>query len=172
MSDQIAQLEVRLLLLKYGRQKVLRALADLGDQSPGEIEQQLLAMEQKPRIRRPKPTALELAAAESKGREEIAEPLRLLAVAFQNKTFLPQLRDVQRFLDRLASPGKLKSREAAVPALFRVLAGMPKDELVRLAAPDDSHGESEYTILARAIMGTSKRPEKEASGPEESPAQE
>jgi hypothetical protein len=168
MSDQLLQLEVRILLLKYGRQKVLCTLAQLGDQSLEELEQHLLAIEQKRPIGRPKPTAVEIAAVESRGREEIAEPLRALAVAFQNKAFLPQLRDVQRFLDRIAPPGKLKSRDSAAPSLFRALAKLPEGELVRLAAPDDSGGQSEFSILARAIMGTPKSHGK-TPGPEQIP---
>ncbi len=156
MSEQFIQLEVRLLLLKYGRKKLLHALASLSDQLPADIEKQIQAMERKTRVRPQKPTAVELADAESKQREEIAEPLRNLAIAYQNKTFLPQLRDVQRFLDRLAPPGKLKSRDAAAPALFRALAKLPKNELILLATSDNSHEESDFSILARAIMGTPK----------------
>ncbi len=154
MSDQLMQLEVRLLLLKHGRQKVLRALGQLSDQSPDQIEQQIQAMEEKRRSRRTKPTVAEMAAKEAKGREEIEEPLRTLAVAFENKTFMPQLRDIQRFLDQVAPTVKLRSRKAAAPALFRALAKLPKEELDRLAAADDAPGESDYALLARAIMGT------------------
>lgn len=156
MSDQMIHLELRLLILKHGRQNVLRALAQLGDQTFEQIEQQLQAIEQKKRTRRPKPTAIDLAAAASKEREAITEPLHALAVAFENKTFLPQLRDVQRFLDRVEPPGKLKSRNAAASILFRTLARLPKEELLRLAASDEHQGDSEYSILARAIMGKSK----------------
>ncbi len=90
MSEQFIQLEVRLLLLKYGRKKLLHALASLSDQLPADIEKQIQAMERKTRVRPQKPTAVELADAESKQREEIAEPLRNLAIAYQNKTFLPR----------------------------------------------------------------------------------
>jgi len=175
MSDQLVQLEVRILLLKHSRQKVLRALGQLGDQTPDQIEQQIQAMEQKRRSRRTKPTVVELAAKEAKGREEIEEPLRTLAVAFENKTFMPQLRDIQRFLDQAAPTGKLRSRKAAAPALFRALANLPKEELDQLATTDDAPGESDYQLLAQAIMGTSEREgekTQKSSGPQSSPSGE
>ena len=153
MSDKFLQLEIRLRLLKNGRQKVLSALAELGEQSIEDVEKELQAMEQRGRKAKIKPTAIELAALESRGSKEIDEHLRVLAIAFQNKTFLPQLRDVQRFLDRREPHGKFKSRNAAAPALFRTLAKLPKEELISLTMPDESLEESDYSILARTIMG-------------------
>ena len=65
MSDKFLQLEIRLLLLKNGRQKVLSALAELGEQSIEDVEKELQAMEQRGRKAKIKPTAIELAALES-----------------------------------------------------------------------------------------------------------
>jgi hypothetical protein len=45
---------------------------------------------------------MDLVGVAAQERPEIAEPLRALAVGYENRTFLPQLRDVQRFLDRTA----------------------------------------------------------------------
>ncbi|HXB67313.1 MAG TPA: hypothetical protein VNY05_03675 [Candidatus Acidoferrales bacterium] len=79
--------------------------------------------------------------------------MRALAVGYENRTFLPQLRDVQRFLDRTGVPhGKLKSRAAATPIVIRTLANLPPDNLTELLL-DKTSTDSDYALLARAIMG-------------------
>lgn len=157
MKDHLLDIDVRLLVLRHGRQKVLSALARLVEQTPEQLDQQLLALEHKPPARRgggPKLSLVEVAALECRERAEIKEPLRALAVAFENRLFLPNLRDVQRFLDRVgASPQKFKSRTIAGPALIRALSKLPKDELLGLSAQDTSPHESDYALLSRAIMG-------------------
>ena len=101
----------------------------------------------------PKPSIIDVVASECRDHPDIEEPLRLLAVGFQNRTFLPNLRDVQRFLERTNSkPGKLKSREAAIPVLFRSLGKLTRDELLDLAQKNDVSGDSDFAILAREIM--------------------
>ncbi len=155
MNEQFLELELRLLVLQFGRQKVLRVLARLGDQTAEELEQQLRDSEEKRKSKRPTPSVTDLASAECREHPEIAEPLRCLAVAFQNRTFLPYLRDVQRFLDRSGlAVGKLRSREAAAPALIRALGKLTRDELIQLAPSNEVHGNSEFSMLAREIMKT------------------
>ena len=156
MKDELLDIDVRLLVLRYGRQKVLAALSRVTEQTPAELEQQLLSFG-RPRSadRRSAPTKplVEVAEAESRGHSEILEPLRLLAQAFENRSFLPNLRDVERFLDRVgARPQKFKSRAMAGPVIIRTLSKLPKDELSSLASRDAS-GESDYSLLSRAIMG-------------------
>ena len=153
MNERFLELELRLLILQYGRQKVVRALARLAEQTPEELEQQFRAAEETGKAKRPKPSLMDLVTFEGREHPEIEEPLRLLAIAFQNRTFLPHLRDVRRFLDRTDSThGKLKSREAAAPVLFRALGKLTRDELLRLAHNNDAPGESDFSLLAREIM--------------------
>ncbi len=157
MKDELLDIDVRLLVLRYGRQKVLTALSRLVEQTPAEIEQHLQTLGHRSsagRKKAPNPSLIEVAASECRDHTEILEPLRALALAFENRTFLPNLRDVQRFLDRgSASPQKFKSRAIAGPAVIRALSMLPKDELTSLASRDESHGESDYSLLSRAIMG-------------------
>ncbi|MHB1217448.1 MAG: hypothetical protein ACYC1L_04515 [Alphaproteobacteria bacterium] len=157
MKDQLLDIDVRLLVLRHGRQKVLSTLARLIEQTPEQLEQQLQALSQKPAAspkKGPKPSLVEVAASECRDRAEIMEPLRALAVAFENRSFLPNLRDVQRFLDRAgASSRRLKSRAIAGPIVIRALSKLPRDELTNLASQDASRGESDYALLSRAIMG-------------------
>ena len=75
-------------------------------------------------------------------------------MAFENRSFLPNLRDVQRFLSRAGtSPQNFKSRATAGPVVIRALSKLPKDELTSLASRDALGGESDYSLLSRAIIG-------------------
>lgn len=154
MTDKFLELNLRLLVLRYGRRSVLEALAHLEERTVEDLERELLAAEKKPKGKRPLPSVAEVVAAESQKRPEISEPLGTLAVAFEGRAFLPQLRDVQRFLERIGSSSpKLKSRAAAMPVLIRALAKLGPDELHQLSIADKSAGDSDFALLARAIMG-------------------
>lgn len=154
MND-LLDIDVRLLLVRYGRNKVLQALARLSEQTVEDLERQLQSIQHKStKPKRVPPSVKELAEAATQEHPEIAEPLRALAVGFENRTFLPQLRDVQRFLDRAGvSHGKLKSRAAAAPTVIRTLAKLPPDSLAQLLV-DKTSADSDYALLARAIMGS------------------
>jgi hypothetical protein len=152
--NDLLDIDVRLLLVRYGRNKVLQALAHLSEQTVEDLERQLQAIQQKStKPKRLLPSVKELAEQAAQEHSEIAEPLRTLAVRFENRTFLPQLRDVQRFLDRAGvAHGKLKSRAAAAPTVIRTLAKLPPDSLAQLLV-DKTSADSDYALLARAIMG-------------------
>jgi hypothetical protein len=152
--NDLLDIDVRLLLVRYGRNKVLQAFARLGEQTVEDLERQLQSIQQKStKPKRVPPSVKELAEAAAQEHPEIAEPLRALAVKFENRTFLPQLRDVQRFLDRTGvSHGKLKSRAAAAPTVIRTLAKLPPDSFAQLLV-DKTSADSDYALLARAIMG-------------------
>jgi hypothetical protein len=157
VKDQLLEIDVRLLLLRHGRQRVLDVLARLTDQTLEELEQQLRVSENKPKARKTKVSKaalVDIVASEYSERPDIAEPLRAIASNFENRTFLPELRDVERLFDRIGvSAGRLKSRAEAGPILIRALAKLSREELVKLATRDKVPGESEYSLLARAIMG-------------------
>jgi len=156
MTDKILELEIRLLLVKHGRRKVIETLAHLKSQTIEEIERELSDAEQKPKPKRSPATASDLVNSEIQKRPEISEALRRLASSFEARTFLPQLRDVQRFLERIGTPvRKPKSRAAVMPTLIRALARMEPHELDRLV-DEGAEGESDFTLLARAIMGPSR----------------
>lgn len=157
MKDQLLEIDVRLLVLRYGRQRVLRVLARLGDQSLDELERELRTVEPRPNAQRAmkeRESLSDVVAFESRGRPEIAELLSTIAANFENRTFLPHLRDVQRFLDRMGVPQRaVKSRSAAGPGLLRALSKLKREELVGLVAREGSPRESDYSLLSRAIMG-------------------
>jgi len=149
------------------RRGIIDALAKLGDQTAEEIERELAAaLERKPRRKtklRERPTS-DLTADACRDRPEIAEIVTILASRFENRTFLPQLRDVVRFFDRADVPHpKLTSRRLALPRVIRALARLDAEELQRLIASPEE-GESDLAVLAREIMagGRSRRPPKDS----------
>lgn len=148
---------------RYGRRAVLDILARLGEQTPEQLEQHLRALEQQPKLNRSKkskPPLVEIAASECRDRADIADALRTLAVSFENRTFLPNLRDVRRFFERIGAPhGAFKSRTLAGPVLIRTLSKLPREELLGLVAKGGLPGESDYSLLSQAIMGRASRSE-------------
>jgi hypothetical protein len=169
MNEQILALELRLLILRYSRRRIIDALAKLGDQTAEELERELTAALKRKARRNAKPKerpTSDLIADACRDRPEITELVTILVSRFENRTFLPQLRDVVRFLDRTGvSHGKLKSRRLSTTAIVSALARLDIDELGRLVAPPAAEGESDLALLAREIMagGRVRRPPKDAS---------
>jgi hypothetical protein len=157
MTEQILALELRLLILRYSRRRIIDAFAALGDQTPEEVERELAAVLERKARRNTKPKeriASDLIADACRDRPEIVELVSTLVSRFENRTFLPELRDVVRFLDRAGvSHGKLKSRRLSTPVIVVALARLNADELHRLAAPPATEGDSDLALLAREIMG-------------------
>jgi hypothetical protein len=155
MTNIFLKLEMRLVLLRYGRRAIVEALADMGEQTPEDIERELAAAQEKKTSRRSVPKLpVDLIADACRDRPEIAEILRTFVTRFENRSFLPKLRDIERFLDRVGFPhGRMKSRRAAVGHVIKALSQINADELRRLAALPSPQGESDYALLAREIMG-------------------
>jgi len=155
MTNTYLQIELRLLLLRHGRRAIVQALAELGEQTPEDVERELAAAhERKKKRKAAAPSPAELVAKACKDRPEIIELVGTLVTRFENRSFLPNLRDVVRFLDQAGYPhGRLRSRRKAVGHVVKALSQTSTDELRRLNAPPSSSGESDYALLAREIMG-------------------
>lgn len=154
---EILDLEVCLLLLKHGKHSLLRVIARRLNLSEQELSLEL------ERLRR---ADLSLARKKSSGgpfmldslltgREEKADALRQLNSRFENRTFLPELKDVKRFFDRHGKqPISWKSRTMAQRALFRFLADLPESDLRRLLAePPASKEVSSLGLISDEILG-------------------
>jgi hypothetical protein len=154
MGD-LLNIELRLLLLRHGRRNVLRALATITNQTPEQIETEVtLAEKRKASGKRKTVSTDELVGQLSREKPESADMLQTLATRYENRTFLPHLRDVQRFLDRAGySRGRLRSRREAGRQVLRVLSQLGVEDLKRLVASPEGQGDSDYALLARQIMG-------------------
>lgn len=153
--NKLLEIKLRVLLLQHGRKEVIQALAALGEQTLDEVEAKLRAAEQSKPLRQRKPiSALDTLAEIAPERPDTTETLRKLATRYDNRSFLPQLRDVHRFLESLgASHKNAKSRHEAARQVVRALARLSPEELRRYAAASEEQTDSDYAALARQIMG-------------------
>jgi hypothetical protein len=158
-TQNYLQYEIILLLAKYGERQVLNALASHLQISADVLEERLREIIQlKPRITTKKkadPAAIiETLVAQHADK---AEGLKILFSRFQNKTFLPELKDVKRFCNRHGLDiGNVKSRTASVPKLFKLIASL-ETKAVEILIDDFNTGEySSLGILADEIMKREK----------------
>ena len=153
--DDLLKVELRLLQLRYGRRRILEAFGTLIEQTPAQVEAEIAALEARKKKRVRKVRSVDDVLAEVVvARPEAGQILRTLATRYENRSFLPQLKDVQRFLDRSGIAHKsLKSRRDALKHVLNALSRLPKDELDRLARLSTDEANSDYANLAREIMG-------------------
>lgn len=159
-SSRFLDYEVALLLAKYGKDPFLAALARRIHLTQSELETLLEAVpEQKvaSRANRKRP-GLDVVEEIIQSNPERAQFLQTLFRRFQNRTFLPELRDVRRFFDErsrnLRSP---KSRTDALPHLMRLLAELDRVELETLCQPQSDGAYSSLGIISDSILRRDKQ---------------
>lgn len=160
MTNQILSAEAKLLILKYGYRPVLEALAQSQGTTIEQVEEDLQKACEGRTKGRPK---------EVKTLQEILDDLRLseqcrplvreLGAKYESRIFLPTLREVTSFLERYAkSQRKPKSRREALRPVIDALASLSAERLQELLEKtNDTHGKSDYFLLAHEIMGKSPR---------------
>jgi hypothetical protein len=159
-SKEILEFEVALLLLKYGRKSILQALAGREQISEVEIQSELQALTLAQRNSKakkkssPKPFDINsiVRTEDEKGRL-----LRELNAKFENRTFLPELKDVKRFFDRHGKENKnIKSRAASHGALFRYISTFDVTELKKIIATPAAKSEfSSLGLISDEILKNS-----------------
>jgi hypothetical protein len=157
--QEILELEISLLLIKYGKDRVLKTFAKKIEISNDELIQKLsiaskISQNRTQKKKGPrKPFSIEPLF---EGREDKADLLTALQARFKNRTFLPELRDVKRFLDRNTNRAiSLKSRSAAEKILFTTLANLDKNTLKDfLSDTTSSNKESSLGLISDEILGS------------------
>lgn len=82
-----------------------------------------------------------------------AETLRELHARFQQRTFLPERKDVEGFLHRyVANPPKVRTRSSAEKAVFEALAALAANTLAEVCSEARLFGKSQLEIIADAIL--------------------
>jgi hypothetical protein len=155
---ELIQAEVSLLLIKYGPEAVLSALAKRINQPLEQLRHFVDQLASVPVVE-PKNTQKKAPKAFDLDSLLIAHPTKVVALKtlharYLNRTFLPELRDVKRFLERrghvTANP---KSRVAAASVLFRMIAELPDSELTQLCEePEHGLGTSSLGIISDEIL--------------------
>lgn len=154
-TQDFLQYEIVLLFAKYGEKQVLKALTDYLGITHDVIEAKLKEIKTlTPRVTRKKrldpQTTIESLVTQHPDK---AEYLRTLFSRFQNRTFLSEFKEVKRFCHRHGSDlGKVKSRAAVIPKLFKLLAALDIKELTALCDDIRTGEYSSLGILADEIM--------------------
>jgi hypothetical protein len=154
-NDQILELEIALLLLKYDSEKIIKLLAKLNNLTKEDLEIRLKQVH-----RMPKKVGQGKRSRTSKLIDEInnqhpenRDILNLLYSKFQAKSFLPSLHDVRRLFHRHSlDVDKLKSRESAAIKVFTLLAGFNQKELEDLAQEADKTNFSSLGVISDEIL--------------------
>ena len=156
-QESLVNLEVRFLLARYGRQRVLEVIANIGEVDLSHIEAALESYESRDkRSGKLKPVNVD-ALVERLGLDADSKALVYgLAIAYESRSFLPQLRDVRRFLASCGIERAVKSRRDALPQLMQALSRCDADRLRDLASlPDDSR-RGDLGVISDQILGAER----------------
>lgn len=150
-------LNLRLLIAQHGKTQVSEALSAIEDVDLAvtrtEIETCGNKAKRSKARRRPGKSVEEIIRNAKPDNPETEGVIKRLAHAYENKEFLPELRDVRRFLEsRSISPAKFRSRASALSAVVDVLARCKLDELDRLDRRRRTQG-GDLGIIADQVLG-------------------
>lgn len=160
-SQEFLDLEVCLLLVKHGKRAVLRAMARRMQASDEALEAELEKLRRAEYVssaRKKRAAGVFEIDSLLLGSDDKAHSLRQLFARYENRTFLPELKDVTRFFDRHGKPTpKWKSRVLAAGPLFRFIGDLPIAEIEKLLAEAPSKTEvSSLGMIADEILGRNK----------------
>jgi hypothetical protein len=155
MSSTYLEYEVALLFAKYGKSAVLNALATKMQLSPEELESLLQEIPSKKAQARSRktPAAVDSIAEIVREHPAKAHLVRTLHGRFQNRTFLPELRDVRRFFEQHSrNLGAIKSRTESFRRLFKLLAELDLPELDTLCQAEPQSAYSSLGVISDEIL--------------------
>jgi len=153
MGHDLLDLELKLLILKHGRTRLLESLAHIEDSTPDQIEHMI---SQIPALR-PRRKRKEVATAENLvdrlGMDDQEKKGKILTLAreYEHGRFLPQLRDAIRFCLRHGIKVRAKSRRELLPRIVSLLAAGPVRDIERIMAHSGEESGS-FERLANALM--------------------
>ncbi len=153
----LLDLELRLLIARHGKTRISEALSAIGEVDVALIDSGIKAYEDRARRnrqrRRPTKTMAEMIRDAHPKDFEAQRLIEKLGYAYESKEFLPELREVRRFLEsRVGSTAAFRSRADALPAVLRALALCELDELQTLHDKRRTHG-SDLGIITDQILG-------------------
>ena len=154
MKKELLEIEVRLLIYKYGYGSVLSTLAIIKESTTIEIESLLSAIEQRGKLHSTKKQKSDFDITEEIIKDSSHyEELKKLALNYHNKIFLPQLKDAKKFLERSGiNVGKIKSRKLATKKVFQLLREFDLIKLKEILNSHEGNKESAFSALSREII--------------------
>lgn len=147
--------EVALLLAKYGKDAVFNALARRIQLSHEELELLLkeIPVKKTPARSGRSGSVGDLIDQLTRDHPTKAHLLRTLHGRFQNRTFLPELRDVKRFFEQHSRNfGSTKSRVESLPRLLKLLAELDLSELDAICQVETESGYSSLGLISDEIL--------------------
>ena len=158
-ASRFLDYEVALLLAKYGKTALLKALAQKLNTTPEQLESILQSsptegLSPRARKRRSVPNVIEDLAQKHPDKAQFLETLQ---ARFENRSFLPELRDVRRFFEQHQRPlATTKSRVHAFPKLANLLAELDVSELSTLCQSQQQSAYSSLGIISDEILRREK----------------
>jgi len=153
MSLDFLEIEVRLLVAKYGREKVLQTLATVEKVNIDELFRQLDHLERVRSTPKTKgPISLEKQIEKLFIEDDKKADLLILAKEFEQKRLLPNLRDVIRFCAQNGQNIRPKSRKDTLPRVLAILAKMPASQLKEMRDGLERGSGGSFANLADAII--------------------
>lgn len=155
MNTELLKIEVDLLVLKYGETAALRAFAGATGSTEDAVRRKLAILREKKtksKVAGTKKRPIDIAKDVAKNSVNEKQLMRL-AVSYQNRQFLPQLKDVRRFLGRFNIEKSIKSRDNATRIVFETLNRCSPEELNDFLSDSSISDQSSFSRLAGHIMG-------------------
>jgi hypothetical protein len=155
MRSDLLEIHLKLLVLDYGREQVIRTLAHLTDASESELKSRLDSLTKtkagkQMRARASPDDLLSRVQLSPTARQHVST----LVHEFLNKRFLGERRLVEKFLREHNARFVGKSRLDGLPKVIEILAKLSENEIAELIDDcTDSTTRSGYANLADAIMG-------------------
>ena len=158
ITKGLISFDISILIIRYGKSAVLRELSDQLGLSESDLEMKLHIIHQKKHVEKKKKAAEFSLENQLTSDPEKDKALRKLKARFDNRTFLPELRDIKRLLDRRGiSSRTLKSRATSQKILFSALAKEDIKSLTRLLEEPTSNGSfSSLGIISEEILKNKK----------------
>lgn len=156
-NETLLDLELRLLIARHGKTRVSEVLSAIGDVDLTVIDTGIKDYEEKAKRnktqRRPRKSIEEMVQNANPDSLDAKRLIEKLARAYENKEFLPELREVKHFLESRRIPvAKFRSRADALPTVLRVLAQYELDDLQVLDENRRVRG-SDLGIITDQILG-------------------
>ena len=152
----LLDLELRLLIARHGKARVSEVLSSIEVVKLAALDSDVKAYERdstKKRRVRSRKSVDEMIRDANPENPDTEHLVRKLALAYENRRFLPGLREVRRFLEsRYMSADKFRSRADALPAVIKVLARTEPDELATLDEREETRG-GDLGIITNQILG-------------------
>ena len=156
LPDEILSIELSLLLIKYGERKVLKSLSKVIGLDIKDLQNKIYSIsqiEKKYPVVKSKQTS-QLVDKIIDQHPQKAGFLKILYARYQNRTFLPELRNIKRLLNRHSiESDRIKSRNSAAAKVFKLLASLEGKELEELTQQQDRANFSSLGIISDEILG-------------------